>query len=91
MAYFARVIDDVVQQVLVLRGVELQDANGVEQETIGQAFLAGLFPDTAPTDWVQTSSRATMRGKYAGVGDLWDGTNFGTPNSPQSTPREADQ
>lgn len=28
---------------------------------------------------VRTSYNATIRGKYAGIGDLWDGTNFVAP------------
>ena len=26
--------------------------------------------------WLQTSYNANFRGKYAGIGDKWDGTNF---------------
>jgi hypothetical protein len=29
--------------------------------------------------WIQTSYNATIRGKFAGVGDTWDGTNFVSP------------
>ena len=78
MAYFARISDGIVREVVVVRSIVLHDENGVEQETIGQAFLAGLFPHTVASDWVQTSYNASMRGKYAGIGDYWDGTNFTT-------------
>ena len=29
--------------------------------------------------WVQTSYNATFGNKFAGIGDVWDGTNFTTP------------
>jgi hypothetical protein len=29
--------------------------------------------------WVQTSYNANFGGKFAGIGDVWDGTNFTTP------------
>ena len=29
--------------------------------------------------WVQTSYNANFGGKYAGIGDTWDGTNFIAP------------
>ncbi len=29
--------------------------------------------------WIQTSYNATIRGKFAGVGDTWGGTNFVSP------------
>ena len=29
--------------------------------------------------WVQTSYNANFGGKFAGIGDIWDGTNFTTP------------
>jgi hypothetical protein len=35
--------------------------------------------DNLTGTWVQTSYNANFGGKYAGVGDVWDGTNFTTP------------
>jgi hypothetical protein len=29
--------------------------------------------------WVQTSYNANFGGKFAGIGDIWDGTNFISP------------
>jgi hypothetical protein len=29
--------------------------------------------------WVQTSYNATFGGKFAGIGDIYDGTNFVSP------------
>lgn len=79
MAYFARVENGIVREVVVVRNVELHDDAGTPQESIGQAFLAELFPHTVASDWVQTSYSGSRRGKYAGIGDLWDGVNFTTP------------
>ena len=79
MAHFARIENGVVREVLVVRSSVIRDADGVEQESIGQAFLAGIFPDTQPSSWVQTSYNATIRGKYAGTGDTWDGFVFESP------------
>ena len=72
MAHFAKVEDGIVRQVIVVNNEVLKDSAGVEQEAIGAQFCADLFGGT----WVQTSYNASFRGKYAGAGDLWDGTNF---------------
>jgi hypothetical protein len=74
MAHFARVEDGVVSQVIVVNNEVLLDENGIEQEFIGIQFCQNLLGGT----WVQTSYNANFRGKYAGTGDLWDGTNFTT-------------
>jgi hypothetical protein len=31
--------------------------------------------------WVKTSYNASFGGKYAGIGDIWDGANFVTPTA----------
>ena len=78
MAHFARIENGVVTQVIVVRNTELDD-NGVESETVGQEFIASIGLDG---EWVQTSYTGSSRGKFAGVGDLWDGTDFATPDPP---------
>ena len=75
MAHFARIQDNIVCEVIVVNNEVLLDENGQEQESIGAAFCH----DTFGGKWVQTSYNATFRGKYAGSGDKWDGTNFITP------------
>jgi hypothetical protein len=75
MAHFAKIEDGVVRQVIVVSNDVLKDNNGTEQESIGAQFCQDTFGGT----WVQTSYNANFRNKYAGVGDLWDGTNFTTP------------
>jgi hypothetical protein len=75
MAHFAKIEDGVVRQVIVINNEVLKDEFGNEQESIGSQFCQDTFGET----WVQTSYNANFRGKYAGTGDLWDGTNFTTP------------
>ena len=40
------------------------------------------FVDTQPGFWVQTSYNNNFRGRFAGAGDIWDGTNFSLPPVP---------
>jgi hypothetical protein len=75
MAHFARVEDGIVRQVIVVNNEVLLDKNGIEQESIGAQFCN----DTFGGDWVQTSYNANFKGKFAGAGDIWDGTNFISP------------
>lgn len=69
MAHFAEIdSNNVVLRVLVIDN---------SQEHRGQEFLAddcGLGGT-----WVQTSYNANFAGKFAGIGDTWDGTNFVSP------------
>ena len=75
MAHFARVENGIVSQVIVIANPVLLDEDGQEQESIGANFCH----DTFGGDWVQTSYNAAFRGKFAGSGDIWDGTNFTAP------------
>lgn len=72
MAHFARIDDQgVVQQVIVVRNEDLLDADGNESEAVGQAFIASIGLDGV---WIQTSYNNTFRGRYAGVGMVYDVT-----------------
>ena len=75
MAHFAKIDNGTVAQVIVVSNEVLKDELGTEQEALGVAFCQ----DTFGGEWVQTSYNATFRSKYAGVGDVWDGTNFSLP------------
>lgn len=75
MAHFAKIDNGTVAQVIVVNNEVLKDELGTEQEALGVAFCQ----DTFGGEWVQTSYNATFRGKYAGIGDVWDGTNFSSP------------
>ena len=75
MAHFAKIEDSRVVQVIV---VSNDDA---PTEAAGQAFIASIGLDG---EWVQTSYNnnpveGASRGKYAGIGDLWDGSTFSSP------------
>ncbi len=78
MAHFARIEDDIVREVIVVRNEDMLDADGVESEAVGKAFIAAIG---LTGDWVQTSYNGSFRGKYAGVGDIYDEVNdvFVTP------------
>jgi hypothetical protein len=75
MAHFARIENGVVREVIVVANDDAPD------EATGQAFIAAIG---LAGDWVQTSYNnnpveGKSRGKYAGIGDLWDGDKFTTP------------
>ncbi len=75
MAHFARIQDNKVAQIIV---VSNDDA---PTEAAGKAFLASIG---LAGEWVQTSYNnnpieGVSRGKYAGIGDTWNGTEFVSP------------
>ena len=77
MAHFASIETGIVREVNV---VSNDDA---PTEAAGQAFIASIG---LTGEWVQTSYNnnpveGASRGKYAGIGDLWDGTTFTTPGA----------
>ena len=75
MAHFALIQNGTVAQVIVVGNTDAPD------EAAGQAFIASIG---LAGDWVQTSYNnnpiaGASRGKYAGIGDLWNGTEFVSP------------
>jgi hypothetical protein len=68
MAHFARIENNIVQQVIVVNNEVLKDENDVEQESIGAQFCA----DTFGGEWIQTSYNGNFRGKFAGAGMKYD-------------------
>lgn len=77
MAHFARIQDNTVREVIVVSNDVITDSNGVEQEQLGIDFCKSLYGQD--TEWVQTSYNGNIRGRYAGVGYLWDGQEFKYP------------
>lgn len=77
MAHFAKIENGIVRQVDAIANAALLDENGVEQEALGIALCKSIYGED--TEWVQTSYNNNFRGKYAGAGDIWDGTNFVSP------------
>lgn len=71
MAHFAELSpSSTVLRVVVVSNDDITDENGQEQESLGIAFLQNLLgPDTR---WVQTSYNDNFRGRYAGIGMVYD-------------------
>jgi len=86
MAHYAYVVDGVVQKVHVLANPVLLDEDGVEQEALGQAFLADLHGYN-PDELVQCSFNANFRGVYPGPGYTYDPVAdlFIAPEVPDAT------
>jgi hypothetical protein len=78
MAHFAEVQNGSVTQVIVVSNDDCGGGNFPESEPIGQAFIASLG---LAGEWLQCSYHANFRGKYAGIGDLWNGTDFVSPGA----------
>ena len=72
MAHFARINDNIVQQVIVIANDDCGGGNFPESEPIGQAFIASLGLAGV---WKQTSYNGNFRSKYAGIGDTYDAVN----------------
>jgi hypothetical protein len=64
MAHFAKVDDNnIVLEVLVIRNEDAPD------ETTGKQFIESIG---LAGNWVQTSYNNNFRGKFAGIGDVYD-------------------
>jgi len=74
MAHFARIENGVVLEVIVVNNEVLLDKKGVEQESKGISFCKSLYGKD--TEWVQTSYNGSFRGKYAAIGNYWNGIEF---------------
>ena len=77
MAHFAKVESGTVREVIV---VSNDDA---PTEAAGKAFIASIG---LSGEWVQTSYNnnpieGASRGKFAGIGDIWNGSQFTSPVS----------
>lgn len=77
MAHFAKIENGIVRQVDAVANEALLNESGIEQESLGIVLLKSLYG--ADTEWIQTSYNANFRGKYASIGDTWDGENFISP------------
>jgi hypothetical protein len=75
MAHFAKIENGVVQQVIVVAN------DDAPTEAAGQAFIAaiGLTGDYVQCSYNNNPVEGKSRGKYPGIGDLWDGVQFTTP------------
>jgi len=86
MAHFAYVVNGIVQRVEPVVNEVIATTAGDNSELKGKRFMVSLYPDTLETEWVQTSYSGSMRGKYAGQGDSWDGVEFASPVALEAAP-----
>ena len=96
MAHFAKLgANSKVIQVLTLNNGDMLNADGVEDETVGQQYLE-RHNNWPAQMWIQTSYNTNggihrlggtpLRGNYAGVGYTWDeDNNIFYPKSPYAS------
>ena len=79
MAHFAQIENNIVTNVIVVAN------DDAPTESDGQAFIAslGLTGEWLQTSYNNNAVEGVSRGKYAGIGDTWNGTNFIAPPSPE--------
>jgi hypothetical protein len=69
MAHFAKLGNNIVEQVIVVANDDCGGGNFPTSEVVGQEFLASLgFAGV----WKQTSYNNNFRGRYAGIGYTYD-------------------
>lgn len=73
MAHFAKIENGLVTQVIVISNDDCGGGDFPKSEKAGQAFIASMGLEG---EWLQTSYNAKFRGKFAAIGDVFDGTNF---------------
>ena len=87
MAHFAKLgVNGKVIAVLTMDNDKMKNADGVEDETVGQQYLE-LHNNWPAQMWIQTSYNTSgnkhnsgdnskaLRGNYAGIGYIWDEDN----------------
>ena len=96
MAHFAKLgANGKVIQVLTLNNGDMLNADGVEDETVGQQYLE-RHNNWPAQMWIQTSYNTSagahrlggtpLRGNYAGIGFTWDeDNNIFYPKSPYAS------
>ena len=65
MAHFAKIENNIVKNVIVLKNQDCGGGDFPASEAIGQAFIASLG---FAGKWLQTSYNRSFRGQYAGIG-----------------------
>ena len=69
MAYFAQVVNNRVDEVIVVSDDDCGGGEFPESEPVGQAFIASLG---ITGEYLQTSETGLFRGTYAGIGYTYD-------------------
>lgn len=69
MAHFAKIENNIVQEVIVVSNDDLNNLDYPESEELGQAFIESIG---LSGQWIQTSYSGSFRGVYAGIGHTYD-------------------
>jgi hypothetical protein len=69
MAHFALIKDNEVAEVIVIANENCGGGEFPESEKIGQSFIESIGLNGV---WKQTSYNGNFRGKYAGIGDIYN-------------------
>lgn len=73
MAHFAQLDNtNKVINVIVIDNSILNN-DGIEDEQLGISYCKSLFGED--TNWIQTSYNSNFRGKFAGIGEVYDPIN----------------
>lgn len=82
MAHFAKINNNIVEQVIVVANADCGGLEFPESEPVGQAFIASLG---LVGEWLQTSYNGNFRGTYAGIGYTYDEVSdtFVAPEVPE--------
>ena len=82
MAHFAKINNNIVEQVIVVANADCGGLEFPESEPVGQAFIASL---NLEGEWLQTSYNGNFRGTYAGIGYTYDEVSdtFVAPEVPE--------
>jgi hypothetical protein len=70
MAHFVQMSGNTCGQVIVVNNEVLENKPFPESEPIGIAFCKSILGED--TEWLQTSYNSSFRGRYAGVGMIYD-------------------
>jgi len=69
MAHFAKIDNDIVQEVIVIANSDCNNLPFPDSEVVGQDYIASLG---LAGEWLQTSYSGSFRNIYAGPGITFD-------------------
>ena len=69
MNHFAKIVEGTVSQVIVVSSSDCGGLQFPSSEPVGQTFIASLGIEG---EWLQTSETGQYRGRYAGLGYVYD-------------------
>jgi hypothetical protein len=76
MAHFAKIQNDIVEQVIAISNDAIDGGDFPQSESLGQALLA---QSGFEGQYLQCSYSASFRGAYPAQGFIWDGSEFLAP------------